>query len=897
MLLIRKNTTYTYTLRNTASNYCYIQRGGYITQTFTLAEDAVLSISLKVCNKNVLNSSGKVSYWKSNGNIQIDGTKVVSWTEGDHKERTITATASVSAGTHTIKISCTSNAGNAIDNVSLSFTPSVKIVTDTVGGGELHVNVPEDETANNIGVDLAGHLKLVKEGAGAFVSKRRTLSYDGGNEVVAGTLSTTEGWGTEAINYRTFGALESTIAVRSGGTLLNTKSNGDFLNYGIVLDGGTLKADVDGTLVPANENLTLTVGSGGGIIDTAGKSVTIDEPILAADGMSGGMRFMGGGDVTITNGNTYVGTIVEIGTILHIPTDEDFPSTFAIEVPVGATGESLSDGVYTLAVLDGAGEFQSSVLTGIVKPANVAIRLSTDNKAIICIYGNPPNTWIGGSSGSLSVDTNWSLGFTPKRGDSCVIGNGTAANLTVGSTFAPDAITFPEGTATITISGGDSISGISAITNLSDETCVFEVPVAFAGEILVSQKAVDWAMHEQSSIRFTGGVTGTTFAEGTARYLNGAYSLLTADGWVANTYSDNTRWGIQQGSSLTVPVATDTSELALGEGTDVVIAGGAFTAAVVRTTARLCCYNQGEYVVTNELVMTMPGADRHLAYRKSAGAFKFEKVTLGNTGANKWFYFANSGDYYQNKNIWIGAGGLNFAEGVSAATAYACGRRADDVIYVRPWHSDYTIGTKSGSTRDFVIYRATHLGTTDENGVARTVTADGIFYGSAALYVEGEGRFVVNAVNTLSGAVTVNDTATLAVNAGKKVTTGALTVNAGATLEVAQSGTVTLAGNLTLASGACLGFNFTNTKNPPVLSIANGKTVTVNGAVTVKISAGSVWPAGGEKVLTTCGGFDAEGVSVTLANDSPEWVKSLSVNSEGNIVIVVKPRGTIIILR
>ena len=900
--IIRKHTTLTYSQRKTASNYCYIPKNANITQTFTLTEDAILAISLNVVNKNTLNSNGKVSYWRSNGNLQIDGVQIVSWTDGDNTQRTITGTVSVPAGTHIIKISCTSNVGNAIDNVSLSFTPSVGTVTDTVGGGELHVNVPEGETANNAGVDLAGHLKLVKEGAGAFVSKRRTLSYDGGTEVVAGTLSTSEGWGTGTVNYRTFGALESTIAVRSGGTLLNNKSSGDFLNYGIVLDGGTLTGSVDGELVGANENLSLTVDAGGGIIDTAGNDVTVARPLLAVAGTSGGMRFMGGGSVTIASGNTYAGTTtVEIGTILHIPAANDFPNTFAVEAPADATSESLPDGIYTLAAIDGDGTLPSSILGGIVKPADITLRLSTDAKSVLCIYGNPPNTWIGGESGSLSADANWSLGFVPTSG-SCVIGNGTAANLTVGGTFAPDAITFSADSAPVTISGADPVSGISAITNLSDETHVFEVPVTFAGEILVSQKAVDWSTHAQSSVRFAGGVTGTTFAVGTARYLNGAYSLSTADGWVANTQGNNDRWGFPQGSSLTVPLATDTSELAVGEGTDTTIAGGAFTAAVVRTTARLCCYNQGEYVVTNELVMTMPGEDRHLAYRKSAGAFKFEKVTLGNTGANKWFYFANSGNYYQNKNVWIGAGGLNFADGVSAGTAYACGRRADDVAYIYPWHSDYTIGTKPESTRDFVIYRATHFATDDEGGVARTVTLNGIADVRATLYVNGHGRLQVNSkgINGESdriGNITVADSATLAYAPGADLGAGAVTVNAGATLEVAQSGTVTIAGNLTLADGANLAFNFTNSIKPPVLAIANGKTVTVNGAVTVKFPAGSVWPSGGEKVLTSCGGFDAEGVTVALADDPPEWVKSYSVNTDGNIVIVVKPRGTTMIVR
>ena len=53
------------------------------------------------------------------------------------------------------------------------------------------------------------------------------------------------------------------------------------------------------------------------------------------------------------------------------------------------------------------------------------------------------------------------------------------------------------------------------------------------------------------------------------------------------------------------------------------------------------------------------------------------------------------------------------------------------------------------------------------------------------------------------------DTATAAVNPGCKPGAGTVSVGEGATLEVAQSGTATLGGALTLAAGAALAFSFT----------------------------------------------------------------------------------------
>jgi hypothetical protein len=68
----------------------------------------------------------------------------------------------------------------------------------------------------------------------------------------------------------------------------------------------------------------------------------------------------------------------------------------------------------------------------------------------------------------------------------------------------------------------------------------------------------------------------------------------------------------------------------------------------------------------------------------------------------------------------------------------------------------------------------------------------------------------------------------------------------------------------------------------------------VEGDVKVKIPADSKWPIGGEYVLTTCGGFNDKRVEPV---DLPKWVRGLSVNDDGNIVLDVKPMGTKVIVR
>ena len=140
----------------------------------------------------------------------------------------------------------------------------------------------------------------------------------------------------------------------------------------------------------------------------------------------------------------------------------------------------------------------------------------------------------------------------------------------------------------------------------------------------------------------------------------------------------------------------------------------------------------------------------------------------------------------------------------------------------------------------------------------------------------------------------MTETATVAMNVGCAPTRSAISVAGGATLEVAESGTVELKNDLTLADGACLGFNFTENQLAPKLD-ATGKTVTLGGTVVVKVSAAEGRRGkGGLNVLTTGGKF--AGADVSLAEGHPDWVKSVSV-VDGEIAIDVKNKGVALFIR
>ena len=147
---------------------------------------------------------------------------------------------------------------------------------------------------------------------------------------------------------------------------------------------------------------------------------------------------------------------------------------------------------------------------------------------------------------------------------------------------------------------------------------------------------------------------------------------------------------------------------------------------------------------------------------------------------------------------------------------------------------------------------------------------------------------------------TVSSGATLTFNKGGNIGAGELTIEEGGTLEIAESATVTHNGDLSLSNGAALAFNFTDRILLPQLALAEGKSVKFTEGestnILVKVS-GDVWPVSGDKLLTTCGGFNAEnGVTVELAEGAPKWAQGVKIE-DGNIVLTIKPMPTVITVK
>ena len=755
----------------------------------------------------------------------------------------------------------------------------------TVKSGGRHVNIRPDS--------IAFLLSNRTGGTG-------TLNVEGGDVLIGGPFH---------MCYRTVsGAAAANVTdggVLTFGSLVYNSANGgrNASAATVTVDDGTIRAFSDSeSFIPNYAMLTFTIGAGGGTLDTNGKAVKIAKQLTG----TGAMTYKGGGRATFSTMPAYSGkTTVEVGTSLVVPS-AIAGANLAFAIPDG-----LAQGVYEVVTISGSGTFASDVLSSATLPSDPEARfiLSDDGKRIYCAYGSGINeqVWIGGASGNLNVAANWLSGSVPTSG-AAIIGSASPATLTnpAGSVFAPASITFSANSAAVVLGAADGevLTGIVTVTNLSSTSHTINVPVHFAGDIQVKQEAMaeidDLA---KAHVTFAGGAyaaQGHALENGNSvavysRCIFGAYHLYPPvnSPWAAVCKGNRNRICVADNSALNVQYAGMLTEIYVGNSAKVNVGSTSISTSGHRMSYR----NYGEMVVTN-LTVTATG-DKFTTFNQGTSVpavFKFESIT--NAMTLNWFYLGDG--YAASKGVfYIGAGGLNFSSS-SAAGSYCIGNNfAGDAQTVRPWYSDFTIGDRGNGNYGLVVARSVTFCTDDEIGVGRTITIDAITRATATpvVTVSGSGTLRVNraANNNVQPSVAVTDTATLAIKPGASLGTGATTVESGAALQVAESGTVVLGGNLTLADGAVLGFNFTD-KTEPKLDVT-GKTVTFGDQsnLVVKVTATEGKRAkGGANVLTSGGKF--ANANVTLAEGHPDWVKGISV-VDGNIVLEAKPTGLVVIIR
>ena len=649
----------------------------------------------------------------------------------------------------------------------------------------------------------------------------------------------------------------------------------------LTFDGGTLQLTSSHSAAIQNSSkLAVKVGANGGTILLAdGISSTIPANISSAlsSGTDGGLTIKGTAHLTFSGTLSYSGrTSAEVGTTVIFADPSSIGGGLAITIP-----ETPPDvGVYTVFSTTGSDTLEAAFAAATLPTgdANARFRLSADKKSIICLYGDVAQEWIGGASGSLGDASNWSTGIVPTDGNA-VISSGSAATLTNSAAFTPSSITFASGSAQITIVGETTLSGLAAITNeASGVHHVFNCPVAFAAN---AEADIVASCGSANYVKFAGGMTAYTLKQsGAETYLAGDITITKEiDNWARNVEIDFLH--LVSGATLTIPhsvTMNGESNFHIENGATLSIDGD-FKTYASSGDVGFANRNNGTIDV-NGLADARSHTARLIffALNESTGVLKAKGIVSSSSSSDTARFVPNSAS---GNGIWVVG-----ENGISGTGQYyiQSGRSAT-------FHpaADYTI-SRSLAGNNKGTYT---LSTTDYNDPTtnRTITINAAI-GNGKIVVNGTGCVLFNATGGTSQGLTVNDSATVAVNAGMKPGNGAVTMNGTSTLKVAQSGTVTLGGALTVGADATLAFNFTERATAPVLSASSA---TISGeTVNVKVSAADgIRPKGGTHTLTS--GYDFTGKTVNLV-DPPDWVQSVGIDV-GNIVLTVKPVGFIIMFQ
>lgn len=547
-------------------------------------------------------------------------------------------------------------------------------------------------------------------------------------------------------------------------------------------------------------------------------------------------------------------------------------------------------------------------------------------------------TWIGGTSTDLCEPLNWSDGVLPT--DNASIGLASAGTLTCSGTFSPKSITFPSDSAQVTIDGAGSITGIRAITNLAAAHHVFNCEVVCADGI-----TPDITRGGGNYMTFAGGITmynapktggavkdcwsgkitiTTTDAQKYASSGNKNYIWLVPSTGTTFTFNNGCidRMNLDPGATAVVNRLTyqgctrsGKSGTKTGYFSLVFDAGnGVLRAGEIKSTTDAVLFHSyaGSDMVGGTII-----ADKLTCATttKTGGAFPYPVFML-NCGAVAGADVVKDG--WNGEGVWvIGPGGLAFGETVYSGSHFATkigkslgGRPAATLHSFADWtlqsrpNGRNAVALQIGSDNSgFLAIDTSHYAIGDaryDSATSHTVTLEGRVTGGP-LRVEGNGKVVfANEYCDFSGGLTVINTATAAVKAGCKPGSGAVTLAEGTTLEVAESGTATLGGNLTIADGAALSFNFTDRTTTPILALASGKTVTAAGTVKVKVSKSEdmEYPATTSGLITRqlTSGFGLAADTPLQLVDKPDWVNGVAV-VDGDIVLTLKARGFMIIVK
>ena len=473
-----------------------------------------------------------------------------------------------------------------------------------------------------------------------------------------------------------------------------------------------------------------------------------------------------------------------------------------------------------------------------------------------------------------------------------VFADGATLDVTGTSSASIASLTFPaEGSVTLTMNGGAFAKGLYKILEKSG-IAVADVQgklVPSAGELPYEWSVTGDTLYltvDNPPANFWTGLGGDLKMSTAANWAGGAVPAADSDldfsgvpsGTTIDADADYAFGNVTMGAnvvtftgSLTATSFSDSSKVAVGANATVTVDGDLmFTATSDNVYAVYKVNEGGKFIVTGRIGLAS-GSTKAFFPQQSPGKGLVVAGSLVNNGDN-WFEAAADND--STTQYWaVGSGGITGTTENKGIWVYSNAKVNPEF---QPWANDFTVTlwTCLREKANSFTYNTTGL-----DGFGHTITLDAGFSDKGPLIVKGSGAVVVNHVTkafgdkaAYSGAVEVKDTATLAINAGKKLTSGAITLDYGTT------------------------FAFVNTANDlsgkPAFALSdNGE-----GKATIQID-GTRLKSGTDIELISSGAPEGCAERVTVTGDALDKRKYTLTEDGGKLLLNIQLSGLMVIFK
>ena len=288
--------------KNSAGNYFY-PYGNLAIVSSTLFQE-VLIVANASGNKVYLN--GELAHESTMNTTDFFNGGAVLLCADDSKEDNSLDIVEVSIY-DTDQVAPTHSQGTALDTVGIAT------ITDTIGGGELHIDLDAETAIRNHGIRFAGGVKVVKDGDGIWADCA-PHSHTGGTEIAGGTYRIER-------SATPFGANGSAVKVCAGATL-DVCGQHPLNAYSFEFAGGTLVngyAVGDGYAQMSNIRLTadstFVLHGSYGLVGSSWGATSLDLGGFNLDShaANGARLFLVNTSVGRGNVTMYVGGVLQFG--------------------------------------------------------------------------------------------------------------------------------------------------------------------------------------------------------------------------------------------------------------------------------------------------------------------------------------------------------------------------------------------------------------------------------------------------------------------------------------------------------------------------------------------------------------------------------------------------------